>query len=208
MKVLDVGCGTGSLCLALAPHFREVIGIDPDERMLQLAIEKAGSEYGNVSFQPYGMLDLDKEDQFRQMDAVLCFGNTLVHLGSEEDILEFLRQAKATLKPGGKLMIQIINYDRIFNEKIDGLPTIENDSIKFVRNYHYTDRSALDFETILSIKESGEEIRNTISLFPILKDELIRLVQKAGFHDILVYGNFKRDPYLPGSIPLLLQATS
>ncbi len=158
LKVLDVGCGTGSLCLALAPHFREVIGIDPDEMMLKLAIAKAGGDQPGLSFHPYGMLDLEKHD--------------------------------------------------IFNEKIDGLPTIENDSIKFVRNYHYTDRSALDFETILSIKESGEEIRNTISLFPILKDELIRLVQKAGFHDILVYGNFKRDPYLPGSIPLLLQATS
>lgn len=208
LKVVDVGCGTGSLCLALAPHFREVIGIDPDEMMLKLAIEKARGNQPGLSFHPNGMLDLEKNDIFNNTDALLCFGNTLVHLSSEEEIIEFLRQAKTTLKPGGKLMIQIINYDRIFNDKISGLPTIENDSIKFVRNYHYTDRNALDFETILSIKENGEEIRNTISLFPILKYELIRLAQKAGFHNILVYGNFKRDPYLPGSIPLLLQATS
>ncbi len=207
LKVLDVGCGTGSLSIALAPHFGKVIGIDPDAKMLDLANEKAGSDQPGLSFLPYGMLDLEKHDIFNNIDVLLCFGNTLVHLGSEEEIQEFLRQAKTTLKPGGKLMIQIIHYDRIFNEKIAGLPTIENDSIKFVRNYHYTDRNALDFETILSIKESGEEIRNTISLFPILKDDLISLVQKAGFHDILVYGNFKQDPHLPGSIPLLIEAS-
>lgn len=208
LKMLDVGCGTGSLSITLAPHFGEVIGIDPDEKMLDLATAKAGEIHPNLSFYPYGMLDLEKHVIFNNIDAVLCFGNTLVHLGSEEEIFEFLKQAKAILKPKGKLLIQIINYDRIFNEKIDGLPTIENERIKFIRNYHYTDKNALDFETILSIKESDEEIRNTIPLFPILKEDLIRLVQQAGFHDILLHGNFKRDPHLPGSIPLVLEATS
>ncbi len=41
LKVLDVGCGTGSLSIALAPHFGKVIGIDPDAKMLDLANDLA-----------------------------------------------------------------------------------------------------------------------------------------------------------------------
>jgi len=208
LRVLDVGCGTGSLCLALAPHFREVIGIDPDERMLQLAMGKAGKEHSNVSFLPNGMLDLDKEENFRQVDAVLCFGNTLVHLSNEAEVIDFLKQAKMILKPGGKLLIQIINYDRIFEQKMSGLSTIENDSIKFVRHYHYDDNNSfLDFETILTLKSSQEEIRNQIRLFPVRKNDLNEMLLQAGFTDIRFYGNFKRDAYRPDSTPLVLEAS-
>jgi len=155
------------------------------------------------------MLDLESNDLLQVMDVVLCFGNTLVHLSSEDEILNFLQQAKQLLKPGGKLMIQLINYDRIFNHGIKGLPTIENDEIRFVRNYHYTeDESKLDFETILSIKNSGEEIRNNVRLFPIRKERLHELIMQAGFGDICFYGNFKRAPFSADSIPLIIEATS
>jgi len=207
-RVLDVGCGTGSLSIALAPHFNEVTGIDPDETMLELANEKSDEQHANISFYPYGMLDLNKHDQLKGVDAVLCFGNTLVHLDSADEIMAFLEQAKKILKPGGKLLIQIINYDRIFEQKVSGLPTIENDRIKFVRHYHYDDsESFLDFETILSVKSSREEIRNQIRLFPVRKDDLNEMLLQAGFGDIRFYGNLKRDAYHSDSIPLVLEAS-
>lgn len=33
-RLLDLGCGPGSLTLLLAPYFDQVIGVDPDEQML------------------------------------------------------------------------------------------------------------------------------------------------------------------------------
>jgi SAM-dependent methyltransferase len=33
-RLLDVGCGPGSLALLLAPFFAEVVGLDPDPRMI------------------------------------------------------------------------------------------------------------------------------------------------------------------------------
>lgn len=209
LKVLDVGCGTGSLSIALAPHLGEVVGIDPDQKMLDLAIEKSGDGHHNLSFYPYGMLDLEKHEIFNNLDSVLCFGNTLVHLGSEEEILEFLRQAKSTLKSGGKLLIQIINYERIFKENIASLSSIENEHIKFVRNYHYpASMDSLDFETILTIKKSDEVIRNSVKLFPIQKKKLQELLLQAGYGNIHYFGNFKRGSFDNKSIPLIVEANS
>ncbi len=206
-KLLDIGCGTGSLSITLAPHFNEIVGIDPDEMMLKLAVEKAGKDHDNLSFHPYGMLDLEKQFGSHRFDAILCFGNTLVHLRSAEQILDFLKQAKKSLKPGGKLLVQIINYTRIFEQQISDLPTIENDQIKFVRNYHYpASEQLLNFETILSIKSSGEVIRNCISLFPVRKDSLEKMLLETGFSNLSFYGNFKRDQFLSDSIPLVISA--
>jgi ubiquinone/menaquinone biosynthesis C-methylase UbiE len=32
--LLDLGCGTGRVAVALAPHFREVVAVDPDAEMV------------------------------------------------------------------------------------------------------------------------------------------------------------------------------
>ncbi|WP_435117266.1 class I SAM-dependent methyltransferase [Halolamina sp. C58] len=39
--LLDLGCGTGRLGVALAPHVGEVVGVDPNEAMLDHARERA-----------------------------------------------------------------------------------------------------------------------------------------------------------------------
>ncbi len=41
-RLLDVGCGPGSLTLLLAPHFAQALGIDADPDMLREAARRAG----------------------------------------------------------------------------------------------------------------------------------------------------------------------
>ena len=41
-RLLDVGCGPGTVLLALARHFTEAVGLDPDEDMLAEAERQAG----------------------------------------------------------------------------------------------------------------------------------------------------------------------
>jgi SAM-dependent methyltransferase len=40
-RLLDLGCGTGRLGVTLAPHVEEVVGVDPNEAMLDHARERA-----------------------------------------------------------------------------------------------------------------------------------------------------------------------
>jgi len=48
IDLLDVGCGTGSLTLAIANNYKSIIGIDLDNEMLSLAKIKLNIE--NVKF--------------------------------------------------------------------------------------------------------------------------------------------------------------
>jgi 2-polyprenyl-3-methyl-5-hydroxy-6-metoxy-1,4-benzoquinol methylase len=207
LELLDIGCGIGELSFELSRHFKKVDAIDLDKSMIQRADQDFGTKAGNLNFNVLNMLEIERTFGPNSMDAIVCFGNTLVHLDGPEQLLNFFKQSRAVLKNHGKLLLQIINYDRIIDQDIKTLPTIENDEIKFVRNYRlHPDQKILDFETILTIKKTGKTLENTIQLYPVRKHEIIELVKKSGFNEIALYGNFKREPFSDNSIPMVMEA--
>lgn len=204
-SLLDVGCGTGDLTVELATSFKRLTGIDLDVAMLEIA-RKSIPE--NAEFQSLNMLDIGKRLGAGSYEGILCFGNTLVHLNEPENISAFINQAGTVLARGGKLLIQIINYDRILDQEIKNLPTIESDHCSFERIYHYKkEEHIINFETILKIKKRGESIRNQIPLYPLRKAELSDMLTRAGFSSINYFGNFLRAPLKKDSIPLVVEAS-
>ncbi len=207
-SILDVGCGTGELSMELANSFNHVIGIDLDEAMLAKARADA-SKRDNIEFLHMNMLDIHSRFSPRVFDAILCFGNTLVHLENIDTISDFFKQSRSLLRKEGKLMLQIINYDRILDLGIKFLPTIETRDIMFVRNYKYLkDSHLIEFETILTVKSTNQMIKNHIHLYPLRKCELESLLDQTGFRTLDFYGNFDRDPLKTESIPMLIEASS
>ncbi|MFA8300424.1 MAG: class I SAM-dependent methyltransferase [Hyphomicrobiales bacterium] len=189
-NIVDIGCATGSLSLSISNSDNFVTGIDSDRVMIEKAQRKAYVGNSNCEFITADMLDTKELFLQNSQGAVICLGNTLVHLTSVERMQNFLNQAFYILKDGGKIIGQIINYDRILNERLDGLPTIDTDSLNFKRMYEYDDDSTLiHFHTYLTIKRSGKLIENNIPLYPLHKGELIKLLTFSGFKDIKLYGN-------------------
>ena len=138
-KVLDIGCATGELAFQLSKSGADVTGIDLNEDLLQQA--NAKKVHPKLTFQKGNMVELQNDFQTETFDTVLCFGNTLVHLPSQELISEMLRGVHSVLKPGGLFMLQILNYDYILSEPVTELPLIETENIKFVRHYGFDENS-------------------------------------------------------------------
>ena len=150
------------------------------------------------------MIKINRNFQPNTFQTVICFGNTLVHLTHENQILDFFKQVKEVLSDNGKFLFQIINYDRILDEEIDFLPTIENENIRFIRNYRFDPLSGLiHFETKLTVKKAGAVIKNSVPLFPIRKNKLDVLLKEAGFTSVQYLGNFKREKWSEKSVPLV-----
>jgi len=208
LSLLDIGCGTGNLTVELSKIFNKSVGIDLDKTMLRRAEENISEKNGDLKFMNLDMLKIDTAFPINSFDVIVCFGNTLVHLDSEKSIFEFFIKSGKVLKKGGKLLFQIINYDRIIDKGINGLPTIENDLIKFERKYRFhKERNVIEFATILTIKENNRQISNKIVLYPLRKSQIEELLLMAGFNDFKFYGNFKREPLSSESIPLVVEAT-
>ena len=139
------------------------------------------------------------------IDTAICFGNTLVHLLNETDIRKFINGAYEVLSPEGKLTIQILNYQYILDQKIKSLPLIDNEYIRFERNYEFPENSDLiDFKTKLTVKESGQVIESAVKLYPIRKTELQKILEETGFKSFEFHGSFNRDALTETSLPLIV----
>ncbi len=95
-RVLELGCGTGTTALKLAPGVAHYAGADISKEMIAIAREKAAAEKSsNVTFDVVGT---DSASWPRgPFDAVLAFN--VLHLVA--DRATHLRQIHAALKPGG-----------------------------------------------------------------------------------------------------------
>ena len=206
-KLLDIGCGIGTLSFELSNYYKNVLGIDMDAEMIRAALSKKEVTSKPIQFIQLSMLELNASIDKNSIDGIICFGNTLVHLNSINEIEDFLQQSKAVLKSNGKLLLQIVNYDKILSNNIKQLPIIENDEIIFERNYCYhKQENKIDFNTRLIVKETQQIIDNSIELFPVLKNELAPLLNKAGFNNCNYYGNFKKKSHTVDSPALIVEA--
>ncbi len=148
--------------------------------------------------------DFSSENEF---GLVTCFGNTIVHLSTEDEILDLFKQIRYALSSDGTFLGQIINYDLILNENRDSLPTIENEKIRFVRDYHIADdQSNIIFETELTIKDSSENISSSVNLMPMRKATLENLLKLAGFDTVKFYSDFNRSTFDSSKLPLVFEA--
>ncbi|MCY1722865.1 class I SAM-dependent methyltransferase [Prolixibacteraceae bacterium Z1-6] len=202
-QILDIGCATGELAFHLAGSGATVAGIDLNEDLLNQAIQN--KIHPKLQFRQGNMLELATDFRKEQFDAVLCFGNTLVHLQSEEGVEHMLNGVNNVLKPGGHFLLQILNYDYILGEKVSELPLIETENIRFIRNYKFQNNSALiRFQTDLQIKAEDTTVSNQTTLLALKSSKLTELLERAGFKNIQLYANFKQETFGGAHLPLVV----
>lgn len=95
-EVLEIGCGTGSTALALAPSVWHIRAVDLSSKMIEIAIAKA-SEAGisNINFGQAAVEDLEVSSG--SIDAVLAMN--ILHL--VDDPVDAIKGVHRMLKPGG-----------------------------------------------------------------------------------------------------------
>ncbi len=204
-SILDIGCATGELASRLAEAGARVTGIDLNEDLLVQA--KKRKVHSGAHFQKGDMLRLKDDFLSGSFDMVICFGNTLVHLPTHELVQQMTDSVFSILKPSGIFLLQILNYDYIFSEKLTNLPTIETEKIKFVRNYHFEKNSSLvRFQTDLHLKNEEVVISNETTLLGLRSDELNKILQTSGFKQIAFYSNFAEGEFGGKHLPLVAKA--
>lgn len=203
-RVLDVGCATGELAFALTHFGFPIWAFDYDAQMIEIAQNAKAEESMFPVFEQLDMRLIADRYPENYFNTIICFGNTLVHLPTDEDILTFFHSAHKTLAPEGKLTVQILNYQHILDKQIKSLPLIDNDHVRFERNYEFIENSHLvDFNTKLKVKETGLEVVNSVKLYAIRKNKLQELVEKAGFTSVEFFGSFAGEPLQENSLPLI-----
>ncbi len=106
MDVLDFGCGTGLLTLALQPIVRFINGVDSSSGMLDVLNEKIKEQH--LSNVKANHLDLDKGEVLTGSYHLIVSSMTLHHV---KNISSLLKQFYSILIPTGCLAIADLDLD-------------------------------------------------------------------------------------------------
>jgi SAM-dependent methyltransferase len=195
-RVLDVGCGTGEHARHFAEQGWQAVGIDVSENMIDDARELAGSTDG---------------------------GGSARYEKLQEQMRDLLTGVSGALAPGARLLVQLLNYERILGTSMRILPVnfrpLPEDEgegeIVFLRVMTPRADGALDFYPITLTLRPGDEDA-PVELRSAKKgkhtawtwERLEPLFAAAGFHDVRVLGGMSETPFSALESPdLVLIAT-
>jgi glycine/sarcosine N-methyltransferase len=205
--VVDLGCSTGALARKLAEAGYDVLGIDLSENMIAQAQQAAASQAyrGSVEFKVADMRQVAATTQ--AAGALLCLGNTLVHLTAADQLAQFLRSCNQALQGDGPFIGQIVNYDRVAVQQVTQLPTLQGKrGNQLQRFYHPREDGLLDFATTLILSD-GTEIDSTVTLRPLLRQQLAQSLQGAGFSNVRWFGSYQGEAWSEGTFHTIFVAS-
>ncbi|WP_416772980.1 class I SAM-dependent methyltransferase [Pseudomonas sp. RHF3.3-3] len=100
-RVLDVGCGEGWLCRALAEHGGQLIGVDVSPPLLELATQAGAGDFHCLS---YAQIIAEPQRLGTDFDVIVCNFSLL-----DEQTAELLAALARTARPDAHLIIQTLH---------------------------------------------------------------------------------------------------
>ena len=194
---LDAGCGSGFHSLLLAELGVEVYAADLSAAMVESLGRHARERGVSVTAIEASLTSLRGKIP-GDLDAVFCMGNTFAHLLSTGERSRVLGEFAAVLRPGGLLLIQVANFERIMATRQKIQHVREVGEVIYLRTYEYHD-PFVGFNVIRLRRGKGgiaPEV-DSVTLLPVYAGELSALLQASGFADIRLHGSIATETFVP-----------
>jgi SAM-dependent methyltransferase len=217
--ILELGCGTGRLVLALAQAGHQVTGVEREPAMLARAEEKvrlAGQAVaGGVALVPADFQTLELPERYRM--AILAV-NTWMDLPGPAEQAHVLQVVARHLEPGGLLVLDLCHPHPAALAPAEGglvLEKVLTDPETGIQAHKFVARQVDYAQQILratffydEIDARGRVTRTaaTFALRYAHRAEAEQMLRAAGFAVEDVYGSYELDPYTDEAERMILVA--
>ena len=218
--VLELGCGTGRITLAVAEAGYRIVGLDISERMLERALEKRGAmpreARERVQLVREDMTEFELGEKFRTI--VIPF-RPFQHLLETEQQIACLNCARKHLAENGRLIVDFFQTDpeRMHDPMFQNELRLAEYDLPGGRHVVLSERVAAfrralqrnDVEMIFRVTHpDGKEERLVMAwtLRYFFRYEVEHLLARCGFHVEALYGNFDGSPLSDDSPEMIFVA--
>ncbi|MBN1212844.1 MAG: class I SAM-dependent methyltransferase [candidate division Zixibacteria bacterium] len=205
--VLDAGCATGLTTRLLAAEGVTVVGIDRSRKMIELARSNMTETEGVRSFQ-YGQFEKLPRNMYNKFDLVVCLANAVSGVGTLGGLRKAIKNFRAVLKPGGTLLIQMLNYTALEEGVLMPVRTTVKDGLVFVRMTERRGRKYSLYVIRLDMNQKPvltEPFRSEFDNFTV--DEMTSGLKTTGFVKICKYADlFLNRRFIKSSRDLVITA--
>lgn len=184
-RVLDVATGTGFHSIQLLKAGFDVVSADGSPEMLAQAFENA-RRHGLIMRTIQADWRWLGRDIHNRFDAVICLGNSLTHLFSEQDRRKALAEFYAALVHDGVLILDQRNYDGILDNGFTSKHIYYYCGDNVSAEPEYVDEGLTRFRYRFPDKSEFH-----LNMFPLRKEYTRRLMMEVGFQQVKTYADFQ-----------------
>ncbi len=218
--VLELGCGTGRITMALAEAGKRITGLDLSERMLERAVKKRAAlrveARERVHLVQGNMAGFDLGEKFR---LIIIPFRPFQHLLEVHEQMNCLECARKHLAPGGRLILDVFQTDaqRIHDPVhmretlVTEYNTADGRQVKIserVAAFHRA-QQINDVEMVFSVKHTGGREERLVFAWPLryfFRYEVEHLLARCGFRVSTEYGDFDKTPIRDDSAEMVFIA--
>lgn len=218
--VLELGCGTGRITVAVAQTGRRVVGLDISEKMLQRAAEKR-EVLGAEARERIRLVQGDMT-RFRLGETFPCIiipFRPFQHLTETREQIDCLKCARDHLAPGGRLILDVFQTDaeRMHDPAFQKESLLTEYEMPGGRHVVLSERVAAfhraqqcnDVEMIFRVTHPGGEEETLVMAWRLryfFRYEVEHLLARCGFQTEALYGDFDGSPLQDASPEMIFVA--
>jgi SAM-dependent methyltransferase len=199
--LLDAGCGTGRQATALALVGYRMTGLDASPAMLEAAAAHAAEAGANVTW-VHGFFESIADATPGPFDGIYCIGNSLATAGTAESVQCALRSFAQVLRPGGRVFVQVLNFDAMRRQPpcVLGPRVTHHDGVEYLsfRVFHLEAETAQVVSITAWKDQQWHQESAGGTLYPMGHAQLRTWFGQAGFEVDACYSDYARKPYNPG----------
>ena len=211
--VLDVPCGNGRLCFELAKRGLRVTGMDISEEFIEEARALLGpgtnpatkaDRTADINYNAPQFLLGDKRaiEGSGVYDGAYCFGNSFGFL-DYDDMAKFLGGVARALKPGARFVVETGMAAESFLPDFEEQTCHQVGDITCITKERYNAvEGCIDSEYILERAGKSESFLAKHWIYTAA--EIQRMLRRAGFEILDVFGSLKFEPFKLGSQELFV----
>ena len=187
-KALDVACGTGTYTVALAERGIDTVGADISAAMLEHTSRLAEQEGVKPELINCPMQRLG-DHTVGPFDLIICLGNSLPHLLSDEDLDSTLSGFSRLLDRQGVVIVHLLNFAALLaaNERVVAIT--RKDDAEYIRFYDFMG-DYVNFNLLRIDWQDGgprHDLHST-RLRAYTSAEITDALQRHGFGQVSLYG--------------------